>query len=145
MDVFEAIKKKDAVKLKDLLTQGANPNAVRSDGLSLVHLAAQSGSAPCMDALTSQVLSSDISSINQRKYTIKVDVADPDGNTPLHLAAKAGDVEMVKAILSTGANPNLINKLGKKPLDVAKDGDVKAMLAGTLITCFTVRYLRVCV
>lgn len=49
------------------------------------------------------------------------------------MAAKAGDVEMVKAILSAGANPNAINKASKKAMDLSKDGDIKAMLAGNTI------------
>ena len=37
----------------------------------------------------------------------RVDTADKAGNTALHIAAQAGDVESVKLLLAKGANPNL--------------------------------------
>ena len=33
-------------------------------------------------------------------------IADRTGNTPLHAAAQAGDLELVKKLLAKGANPN---------------------------------------
>ena len=32
-----------------------------------------------------------------------------DGNTPLHIAAKLGNIETLRALLSAGANPTIIN------------------------------------
>jgi len=48
-----------------------------------------------------------------------VDVMD-GGHTPLHLAAKAGRLGVVKALLEAGANANLRNGEGKTALDLAR-------------------------
>jgi len=32
-----------------------------------------------------------------------------DGNTALHIAAKLGNTEAIKALLSAGANPSIMN------------------------------------
>ncbi len=48
-----------------------------------------------------------------------VDVMD-GGHTPLHLAAKAGQLGVVKALLEAGANANLRNGEGKTALDLAR-------------------------
>ena len=42
-------------------------------------------------------------------------VADRAGNTPLHTAAQAGDVELVKKLLAKGANPNARTAKGAEP------------------------------
>ena len=36
-----------------------------------------------------------------------------DGNTPLHIAAKLGNIETLKALLSAGANPTIINDVSR--------------------------------
>jgi ankyrin repeat protein len=43
-------------------------------------------------------------------------VTDATGNTPLHLAALNHDLEAVKALLATGAEPDAKNKAGATPL-----------------------------
>lgn len=42
------------------------------------------------------------------------------GNTPLHLAAREGNVPAVKVLLGEGANPSLQNDDGDTPVDVAQ-------------------------
>ena len=48
-----------------------------------------------------------------------VDVMD-GGHAPLHLAAKAGQLGVVKALLETGANASLRDSVGKTALDLAR-------------------------
>ena len=50
-----------------------------------------------------------------------VDARDASGSTPLLVAASIDDVEQVKQLLKTGANPNVRNKLDTTPLLEAAD------------------------
>jgi ankyrin repeat protein len=66
---------------------------------------------------------------------MQLDAVDSEGNTALHHGAKQNQAEAVKLLLQAGSNPGLQNKAGKKPMDFAKDADVKALLAGTFLMC----------
>ena len=48
-----------------------------------------------------------------------VNAADHEGNTALHQAAARGDVEMIKYLVSKGANPKAINREGQSTADMA--------------------------
>jgi cytohesin len=58
------------------------------------------------------------------------------GRTALHCAAKAGFVNVVKALIEHGANVNAINERGQTPLDEVED-------AGKSIDCEPVRRLLI--
>ena len=45
---------------------------------------------------------------------------DSEGNTPLHHAARSGNVRRIKACLSDGHDPHARNKAGLTPLAVAE-------------------------
>ncbi|XP_019854544.1 PREDICTED: 85/88 kDa calcium-independent phospholipase A2-like [Amphimedon queenslandica] len=47
--------------------------------------------------------------------------ADMDGNTPLHLAAAAGNLLLVQLLITFEADPRLTNRNGETPLNVALD------------------------
>lgn len=46
---------------------------------------------------------------------------DAAGNTPLHLAVRQGKLQCVKLLLRGGANVNIANKDGFKPLYFAEE------------------------
>lgn len=48
-----------------------------------------------------------------------VDTPNDDGNTPLHFAAQAGDVEQVNLLIKYGANWDVLNEKKQKPIDLA--------------------------
>jgi ankyrin repeat protein len=51
--------------------------------------------------------------------TADVDAADPDGNTPLHLACMHARPEVAAALLSAGCERNLVNDVGQAPVHLA--------------------------
>ncbi|XP_052567020.1 uncharacterized protein LOC128093608 [Culex pipiens pallens] len=48
-----------------------------------------------------------------------VNTVDGDGNTPLHLAFRDGEVELVEVLVRNGADLSVTNKKGKVPLQMA--------------------------
>ena len=59
----------------------------------------------------------------QQHIAAKTDLnkPDPDGWSPLHLAAMKGDVPIFQALTEAGADLKRKGRFGKTPLDVAKD------------------------
>src|SRR5262245_43952389 len=53
------------------------------------------------------------------KQRAEVNAAQPDGATALHWAAHWNDLEMTRALLGAGANPNAANDYGVTPLFLA--------------------------
>lgn len=52
---------------------------------------------------------------------------DPEGRIPLHYAAMANDVDVIRASLVAGADPNFGDKLGFTPLHLAvQEGSLDA-------------------
>ena len=51
---------------------------------------------------------------------VPVNAQDDAGNTALLLAAENGQPELVKALLRAGADPDVANQAGKKPMDLVK-------------------------
>lgn len=52
-------------------------------------------------------------------YGAEVNVADKDGNTPLHLAARYGILHVAVGLINRGADLNIRNSSGRTPLQVA--------------------------
>lgn len=86
-----------------LLKAGVNVNITRSsDGKSALHLIAfQKDSLPIMQAIV--------------KSGAILNLLDGSGSTALHYAANAGHSNMVKYLLSRGANPNIGNVDDEQP------------------------------
>ncbi|HEX6050555.1 MAG TPA: ankyrin repeat domain-containing protein [Gemmatimonadaceae bacterium] len=91
--VADAAMRRDGVKLRQLLKQGADVNAAQGDGMTALHWAATHG---------------DVDEARMLIYAgARVDALTRNGNyTPLHLAARAGHVPAVRALLEGGANAN---------------------------------------
>lgn len=94
--------------MKLLHAAGADINAADSkSGRSPLHYASEKGELGLAGFL-----------IVQRD--ICVDQPDYHGNTPLHLAAGSGHVELVKLLIQGGAQINLMNNESELPLDLAR-------------------------
>ncbi|MFA6263979.1 MAG: ankyrin repeat domain-containing protein [Candidatus Babeliales bacterium] len=65
-----------------------------------------------------------------------VNAIDYDWNTPLHIAAQMGNADIVSRLLSYGANPNVTNRAGFRPVDVAANDYVRQILMQTSGTSY---------
>ena len=57
-----------------------------------------------------------------------INLLDINRRTPLFLASKNNQIEIVKFLLEKGSNPNIINSYNKKAIDVCTDENIKRML-----------------
>ncbi|XP_043816335.1 putative ankyrin repeat protein RF_0381 isoform X2 [Manihot esculenta] len=90
--------------LKVLLEHHANPNAETEDNITPVLSAVAAGSLACIESLV------------QAGADVNV-VAG--GATPLHIAADNGSPEILNCLLKVGADPNVADEDGQKPIQVA--------------------------
>jgi ankyrin repeat protein len=118
-ELLEAARAGDATAVRTLLRSGADPNAARGDGLTALHLAAESGHLEVVRALV------DAKANVEAKSRI-------GGYTPLHLAATGAYAEVVRALLDAGANPAAATTTGgATPLHLAAkalNGEVAARM-----------------
>jgi ubiquinone/menaquinone biosynthesis C-methylase UbiE len=63
--------------------------------------------------------------------TDALDLLSADGWTALHLAAHLGHSEIVALLLEARADPTLRNEAGKTPLDLAREGNHREVIART--------------
>lgn len=123
------------------LQAGANPLVRGKGGRSFLHGAVdgdERSSKPGLD--TNEVAGMKtliLSKFEQILQTcvdrgIDVNMADDDGATPLHLAARRGYPNKARALLLAGADPTLTDSMGRTPAMLAKAGrhsEVQAVLA----------------
>ncbi|KAF2268868.1 ankyrin [Lojkania enalia] len=62
------------------------------------------------------------------QYGANVNAQDGSGNTLLHFAAWKGHKYMVKMLLKEGADKNIEDVQGKKPIDLAREDDIRELL-----------------
>lgn len=137
---------------KLLLDKGADPNIGRSDGLTVLMMAANCGSEPFVRELIDRkanVLSQTVTGATALTYAargghvavgkllldtgLSPDRANSDMETPLMAAAMNGHADFVALLIENGAEVNKQDKFGRTPLLLAaKYGDhpevVKALL-----------------
>ena len=63
------------------------------------------------------------------RHGAKPDIADEEGNTPLHFAAMRGTQDVAKFLMNLGANPYARNNQDLVPYEVATRDDVKPYFA----------------
>jgi ankyrin repeat protein len=147
--VFRAVQLNDQEVLDALLKKGANPN-INAMGYTAFGLAAGNGpggrgaggqaNLAMMDLLAQHgadvnaTINGTLSNSFHIGYGNTNDgVNSKEGTSALHEAARSGKADLVKHLLELGANPNLVDADGQKPIDVigkARGGGAAAPAGG---------------
>jgi ankyrin repeat protein len=134
-----ACKESQAGAVKYLLDMKADPNAPTIDGDYPLHIAVENSNVIISELLVKA--KADVSKLNYygksplhiaavksvQMCTILVtgganaNVLTSSGDTPLHLSAANGAIDIVKYLLSIGADKSIQNDYGKIPADTAHD------------------------
>jgi hypothetical protein len=64
---------------------------------------------------------------------IDMDARDRNGCTALHFAALSGSKECARLLLIAGADMEIVNVLGKTPVEVASDGFFESLVPGDIL------------
>ena len=128
--LHEAVYRRDLEEIKFLLEQGANPNITNTLGQTPLNRVALSNWEDKKAWKKSLGLLITKENVN---------IADEDGNTPLHEITFQGNIEGIKILLEKGADLNATNVYGQTPLyrvALSKWEDEKAWkeAVGLLIT-----------
>lgn len=135
--LMRAVIANDTEVAKVLLDKGASPNIVamgltpflvasgvgtggRGTGLASSTTAGGAGNTALMDALLQHGADINARVEGTKTYTMRISRAPSanEGMSALHVAAQTGRLEEVKFLLEKGANPNLVDTNGRKPLDL---------------------------
>uniref|UniRef100_A0ABD2WLG1 Uncharacterized protein n=1 Tax=Trichogramma kaykai TaxID=54128 RepID=A0ABD2WLG1_9HYME len=99
-----------------------DPNLVNKDGSTPLHMISQN--TRCITYVITGTktyfahnMAKTLFELNNEKYQpVQIDARDKLGNTPLHVAVKWENKEMIEFLLRKGANPNLANEEGSTAL-----------------------------
>lgn len=98
--------RRDALWIRFLADQGANPNVTDSNGVTPLQIATSLGYAEGVEALL--------------KAGANVNVANSTGETPLISAVLRRDVELIRLLLANGANADRSDNSGRTARDYAR-------------------------
>lgn len=111
---FDYAKEGDLLKLDEAIASGIAVNELDSEGLSMLHWAADRGHLSVLTLLLSA--------------GCDVNIVDSDGQTALHYSASVGHADCVRALLAAGADRNQTDDDDQTCLDVSTDPNVIELL-----------------
>jgi uncharacterized protein len=139
--LFRATERSDMEVIQALLAKGANPN-INAMGFTPFLLAAgvdpggRGGGAANRDLMDLMIQhGADVNAqvTGTTTYSMRISYHPPpskEGTSALHEAAQSGKVDMVRYLLDKGANPELVDANGHKPIDVIGAGGRGAAQGG---------------
>jgi len=114
-ELFRAVQSFDHKRVKELLSRGADPNAVGNFGMRPLHLAVYVGNREAAEILLN--------------HGADPNIRDTAGGTPLHWAVVGGFPDIVELLLERGADPNAKDNAGNTPLHIAAMGHTNEVAA----------------
>ena len=108
--VADAAQRGETEEIRTLLRQGADPSAAQPDGMTALHWSALNNQLEIVETL--------IFAGATLQPATRV-----GGYTPLHLASRAGNADVVAALLDAGADPDLLTGTGAASLHFAAESN----------------------
>jgi ankyrin repeat protein len=127
--LFRAVQNNDVEVIQALLAKGADPN-INTMGYTAFLLAAGAGPSgrgaatqvnmQILDLMTQHSADVNAKVTGTQTYSFNVSRApsNNEGTSALHEASRTLKTDLVKYLLDHGANPDLLDSDGKKPIDV---------------------------
>ncbi|XP_032675674.1 caseinolytic peptidase B protein homolog isoform X2 [Odontomachus brunneus] len=120
----------DVSELKKMIKDGINVNARHSLGWTALQVAAVNGQAEILKILLDS--GADINAgddfVSTNRLAMQKGLDFMEGFTALHYAVLIDSKACVKILLDKGADPTIENEGGHRPIDYAKEGEIKEML-----------------